>query len=73
MLVRYPGNFNIYRVIMFTQRYFVEDMLGYFPNNTWTIALDNMYWIIRAFPFDTWRLVVVDSLLVGDHIEYSMT
>jgi hypothetical protein len=57
---------------VFTQRDFADDMLGYFPDDTWMIAVDMRYWSIEAFPFDTWRLGVVDSLSVGDHIDFSM-
>ena len=57
---------------MFTQRDFVDYMLGYCPNDTWMIAIERRYWSIGAFPFDTWRLGVVDALSVGDHIDFSM-
>jgi hypothetical protein len=34
------------------------------------IAVGWWCWSIRAFPFDTWRLGVIDALSVCDHIKF---
>jgi hypothetical protein len=63
-LVWDPGDFTIYGVLVFTWRDFVDDMLGDCPDDAWMIAVDWGCWSIRDFPFDTWRLGVVDALSV---------
>jgi hypothetical protein len=41
-----------------------------FLDNVWMIVVGWGCWSIRAFPFDTWRLGVVDALSVCDHIDF---
>jgi hypothetical protein len=40
MLVWDPSNFTIYGVLVFAWRDFADDMLGDYPGNAWTIAVD---------------------------------
>jgi hypothetical protein len=65
MLVWDLGDFTNYRLVreMFSWRDFVDD--------AWMIAVVWGCCIIRDFPFDIWRLGVVDALLVCDRINFS--
>jgi hypothetical protein len=67
MLVWDPCDF-----LVFTWTDFVDNMLGYCLDNGWMIAIGWGCWSIMDFPFDTWRLGVVDNLSVFDHIEFSV-
>jgi len=73
MLVWDLGDFTTYRSVleMFAWRDFAEDVLVDFPDDAWAIAVGWGRWSINAFPFDTWRLGIVDALSFCDHIEFS--
>ena len=55
---------------MFACRDFVDDMLGDYLDYAWTIAVGWGCWSIRDFPFDTWRLGVMDGLSICGHIDF---
>ena len=45
--------------------------MGDFPNGVYMHVVGWVCWSIMDFPFDTWRLSVVDALSVCDHIDFS--
>ena len=72
-LVWDPGHFTSHKQVRerFAWRNFADDRLGDFLDDVLMIATGWGCWSIQAFPFDTWRLGVVDALSVCDHIEFS--
>jgi hypothetical protein len=71
-LVWEPGDFTIYGVLVFAWTDFADDILGDWSDNAWMFAVGWGCWSIGVFPFDTWRLGVVDALSVFDHIDFSV-
>jgi hypothetical protein len=70
-LVWDPGDFTTYGILVFAWRDFADDVLGYCLDDAWMIAVGWGCWSIRDFPFDTWRLGVMDALSVCGHIDFS--
>jgi hypothetical protein len=68
MLVLDLGDFTIYSVLVFARWDFKYNMSGYCLDNAWLIALGWRCRSINTLPFDTWRLGIVNTLSVGDHI-----
>jgi hypothetical protein len=72
-LVWDPSDFTTYRQVQerFTWRDFVDEELGYFLDDVWMIAVGWRCLSIMDFPFDTWKLGVVDALSVCDLVDSS--
>jgi hypothetical protein len=49
----------------------VQPIVGYFPDGVWMATVSWVCWSIRAFPFDTWRLSVIDAFSVCSHRGFS--
>jgi hypothetical protein len=65
------GDFTTYAILVFTWREFLDGVLEYCLDDAWMIAIGWGCWSIRDFPFDTWRLGVMDSLSFCVHIDFS--
>jgi hypothetical protein len=70
MLVWDPSDFTTYGILVLVWRDFGDNVLGDCVNNAWMIAVGWEWWSITTFPFDAWRLGVMDSLSVCGHIDF---